>query len=161
MQWQFAGDSPNNGFLHCEAADATALVRGDWVLWDLVANAAVAGILRETRAYRISKVAMGSVSTNCRVAGVVETVPQTYGTSSTKGTTLLVQCFGFHDSALCVATTGTPAAGVGLIGSTTAGSANEVLAGTTNAGVSQLIGASLVALSTTPSNNAVFVHTLG
>jgi hypothetical protein len=164
MQWQFPGKNVREiGMFQAEQTDSTSVIlRGHWLLWDETDNRAVAGILDETRGYRV--ILLGE-SKSARVAGVVEVAPAVTGTNlaaSQRMPPFTMQAWGYHDAAY-VLTSQTSTLGVTTLKmSATAGCAqDQVTADFTNLGVTG-IGTVMETISgaTTIQVRKVFVRTV-
>lgn len=92
-------ESRDRLFVQVENASATeAIVRGDWVVWDVTDNRAVSGIMTETRGIRVLKAAGTFTNMVYRVAGCAEEASPTTAANN-RGRAFLVQCYGYHDGA--------------------------------------------------------------
>lgn len=112
-------------FLWIENGVNTAVLRGDFVCWELTDNTAAA-IYQNTLGQRIEKVAENQSN---RVAGCAETDISANATpASARGLLALVQTYGYHDAAL-VTLPVSQAIKTALVMSATSGRAREFQAG--------------------------------
>jgi len=165
MQWQFPGKNVREvAMFQAEQTDSTSVIlRGHWLLWDPTDNTAVAGILDETRGYRVI---LAAEALSNRVAGCVEVAPAVTGTNlaaSQRMPPFTIQVYGYHSAAYIKSTAAGCAIGKGLCMSSTAGKAVDIIT-TDHAAVGgvQIIGCPLATVTGAQDTTfAVFVRCLG